>query len=114
MPVPEGWCEIDAYHPNTTPWDVAGRRHQNELIYVLDKAGVIALPLTTHHRRISPQGTGPGGRIRFGDDMMPGIYRLIVANGDKEAADRAIAAHHEQVKAWIYEKGPMPEACRQA
>lgn len=89
-------------------------RHQREYLMVLSDANIIGLPLVTYHRRISPQGTGPGGRVRFGDDMMPGIYRVIVAKPDQEKAEAAIKAHEALIKDWIYNKGPEPDVCRRA
>lgn len=91
-----------------------GTKHQKEILIVLEKVGIIGIPLVTRHRRISPQGTGPGGRIRFGDDMLPGIYRVLVPKAQEKAAHEALAAHDGLIKAWIYDKAPMPEACRLA
>lgn len=111
-PVPAGWVEIVSYQPHSCPWDVNGLKHQREYLKVLEDAGIIGIPLVTHHRRISPQGTGPGGRIRFGDDMMPGFYRIIVASCDEKAARAALEAHLDRIRLWLDHKAPMPEACR--
>lgn len=114
IPIPDGWVEIDSFHPTTTPWDCAGLQHQREYLIVLEEAGIVGLPLVTRHRRISPQGTGPNGRVRFGDDMMPGIYKIIVAQSERQEAEEALRIHNDLVKDWIYKEGPEPAACRKA
>lgn len=111
-PVPTGWVEIDSYTPHSCPWDVHGLRHQREYLKVLDAEGIIGLPLVTHHRRLSPQGTGPGGRIRFGDDMMPGVYHIIVQKSQEKDARKALEAHQGCIVRWLAHAAPMPEACR--
>lgn len=111
-PIPTGWVEIDSYTPHSCPWDVHGLQHQREHLKVLEDVGIIGIPLVTHHRRISPQGTGPGGRIRFGDDMMPGRYHIIVPVSQEKAARAALEAHQAQIRLWLDNKADMPAACR--
>lgn len=111
-PIPHGWVEIDSYTPHSCPWDCHGLSHQREYLRVLEDAGIIGIPLVTRQSRISPQGTGPGGRVRFGDDMMPGRYHIIVPVSQEKASRAALAAHQEKIKLWLYGKDLMPEACR--
>ncbi len=112
--VPEGWTEIDVYTPcsSTTPWDYYGMKHWNELSSVLRSAGIECQKLMTSRRIIHPQGSGPGGRVRFGDDMIPGTYRIAVAEIDVDRANLAISDHRAAVRDWLDNGGPMPEACR--
>lgn len=112
-PVPTGWVEIDSYVPYPGGWDdVRGLQHQREYLAVLEDAGIIGLPLVTRRRSLYPRGTGPGGRVRFGDDMIPGVYRIIVASCDEKAARAALEAHQGRIRLWLDHKAPMPEACR--
>lgn len=108
--VPHGWVIVDIHVPTNTPWDYYGRRHQNELMYVLQEAGIPAVALETERRAINPRGTGPGGTLRFGDDMVPGEYRIAVRNHTDVEAMSAIQAFQTQVKEWLDHKGEIPEA----
>ncbi len=113
--VPEGWGIIDTYHPtpSVTPWDYHGGKHQREYEAVLKAAGVLAICLETRRSRLNPMGSGPGGRVRFGDNMMPSTYSIAVPVADTEKAKEAIKAHKEAIDAWLFKGGAMPEACRQ-
>lgn len=111
---PEGWVEIDIYHPSSTitPWDYYGMKHQRELGRVLDSDGIGYQKLITHKKHLAPVGTGPGGAVRFGDNMMPGVYRIAVKEEDVGRAHQAINEHKKRVDDWINNGAPMPDACR--
>lgn len=109
---PPGWCDVVSFYPNTTPWDYRGGKHQREMMTVLRNAGIESIGLITHERRTSPHGSGPGGRVRFGDDMLPGCYRVAVRDGDKIRAIRALDAHRQAIRDWLNGRSAMPEACR--
>lgn len=111
-PTPEGWVEVDVYNPHSCPWDYYGNKHLIEMGNVLKAAGIEHQLLVTHRRKLHPMGSGPGGRVRFGDDMMPGIYRTAVAGKDVEAAYKALAAHQKAIHDWLHCGGSMPEALR--
>lgn len=111
--VPDGWVEVDSFNPSgLNPWDVYGTKHQHELRNVMNAAGVPCLSLFTRHTNIGARGTGPGGSKRFGDDMMPGLYRTAVPIGFEAQFTAARAAHDAAVYVWLHEGGKMPEACR--
>jgi len=111
---PEGMIEVDVYHPcsSTTPWDYYGGKHQREYRNVLKAAGIESVGLTTSKVLLHPSGTGPGGSVRMGDNMCPGVYRIAVKADDQSAADVAFAAHKQAITAWLDDGAPMPEACR--
>lgn len=109
--VPPMMVVVDTYHPHSTPWDCYGRNHQREYTRVLKLAGVDCVCLETHNTRINPYPSGPNGRVRFGDDMMPSTYRIAVNKYDMEKAEAAIAAHKTAVEAWLNNNAPVPEAC---
>lgn len=110
--LPEGMVEVDTHHPcsSVTPWDAYGLKHQREYQYVLQQAGIPAIPLVTHRTNLSPRGSGPEGRVRFGDAMLPGVYRLAVAAEHEARAKELLAAHAEAVTQWAMGPGPMPAA----
>ena len=112
---PEGWTVIDTYHPTSsvTPWDYYGNKHQREYAKVLREAGVQGALLMTRKTIVSPIGTGPNGRVRMGDNMCPGVYRIAVPSNQEAQALSAIAQHKEAISLWLDGKSPMPEACRQ-
>lgn len=112
-PTPEGWIDVVVYNPHSCPWDCYGRRNTNEYRQVFKEAGIESLGLETNCRILHPRGSGPGGRVRFGDDMTPGTYRVAVQAKDQVAALAAIAAHQEAITQWLHHGGPMPEACKQ-
>jgi hypothetical protein len=103
--VPHMWVVVDTFHPHITPWDCTGGRHQRVLQAILREADIESLALVTHKRRLSPMGSGPGGRVRFGDDMLPGVYRTAVAKRDFQAAEKALATHREAVTQWLDQQG---------
>jgi hypothetical protein len=111
-PVKAGWVEFDTYWPHASPWDYYARKHQWEIRNVLAAVGVDCYFRHTNQRILHPVGTGPRGRIRFGDDMMPGVYHVDVKVGDVEKAKAAMTVHEEAVQRWLERKAPMPEACR--
>lgn len=92
---PEGWVEVNTYRPHSTPWDCYGNQHILNIRKLLSEAGIDSVGLVTHERRTSPIGTGPGGRVRFGDDMMPGVYRVAVKQEKEFAARQAIAEKYD-------------------
>ena len=79
---------------------------------LLNITHTLRVGLVTRMTKTSPQGSGPYGRVRFGDNMMPGIYRVAVPNDHLEAARNAIKLHEEEVHNWLHKNGPMPDACR--
>lgn len=109
---PPGHVIIDEYHPcrTVTPWDYYGMCHQREYSRVLCEFNPVSLRTTM--TILHPRGTGPGGSVRFGDNMTPGIYRLAVPTEYESAARAALNAHQASIQAWLNNKGSMPEACR--
>jgi hypothetical protein len=97
--------------PSNPPYDVQGWRHVREIKKVLMEVGIESLALVESHTRNNPQGSGPGGAVRFGDSMMPSIYRVVVGKHLAEKAECAIAEHKRQIDLWI-EGGELPLACR--
>lgn len=109
---PPGWVVVSDYTPHSCPWDCYGNDHNRVMAAVLLKAGIQSLQLRTIQTRTSPQGTGPGGMVRFGDDMLPGRYTVAVAEENKTAALQAIADHEAAIRKWLDNEGPMPAVLR--
>lgn len=109
--IPAGFVVIDSYTPHSCPWDCYGNRHLRECSNVMTEAGIEHAALVTHRRVCAPFPSGPNGRVRFGDDMMPGEYRLAVPAAEAENASKALMGHRADVKAWIDGKRGMPKAC---
>lgn len=108
---PHMYVEVDVYQPcrSVTPWDAYGGRRLLVMQEVMQDAQVRSVALVTHRRILSPiKGSGPGGRVRFGDDMLPGIYRTAVHKYDVVAAQKAIARYEKEVDDWIHNGGPRP------
>jgi len=105
---------IDTYHPcgSVTPWDYYGRKHQGEIGNVLRMAGIEHVKLTESHTHNAPVGTGPRGAVRFGDSMMPGVYRIAVGKSQVTKAREALATHKREINDWLARKCKMPVACR--
>lgn len=110
--VPSMFVVIDTYTPHSTPWDCYGNKHTREIKQVLLAAGIESVSLVTSETRIHPQGSGPQGRIRFGDNMMPGVYRVAVSKYKTQEAEVAIACHKNAIADWLDGSGDMPPACR--
>jgi len=112
--VPVGYCVIDDYTPtsSTTPWDYYGMKHQRELSCVLRNNSIPCILLHTTYTKLHPMGSGPKGSVRFGDDMLPGRYRIAVPIELTIAAQLALSIHKQAIENWLYNKGPMPQECR--
>ncbi len=110
---PVGWVVIDTYHPcpSVTPWDYYGLKHQREYSKALRDAGIDCVPMETRQNIITPRGSGPFGRVRVGDDMMPSVYEIAVPDDQAAAARVTLEAHKEAVRAWLHDGKPMPVAC---
>jgi len=106
--VPPTFVVVDTYHPHTCPWDCYGNKHLHEIKQVLLTAGIESVGLVESHTNNSPMGSGPGGSVRFGDNMLPGIYRVAVPKHKVVHAREAIAANEKVVHAWLHENGPHP------
>ncbi len=113
--VPPTFMVVDTYHPcpSNIPWDYHGGNHTREIRRVLLEAGIKSITLVESHTNSVPVGSGPGGRVRFGDGMMPGIYRVAVSKHKVVRAREAIVAHEMEVEKWIQgERLELPLACR--
>lgn len=112
--IPEHLAVLDEHTPSTsvTPWDCYGRRHWREVALVLGAAGIAC---EVYERRRegtramgAPGGSGPGGRVRAGDDMMPSTYIVAVLPADLDRAKAALAEHRTAVDSWLFRNGPRP------
>src|SRR5690349_6406672 len=94
---PEGYVVADTYRPcsSVTPWDYYGGKHQQEYITVLRAAGIPCAGAQRIDKILHPRGTGRGGAVRFGDNMLPGEYYILVPPERLEDAQRAFEAHRE-------------------
>lgn len=109
--VPDGFVVIDTYTPHSCPWDYYGMKHQRELQNVLADVCDVALP-NINLTLGNPIGSGPGGSVRFGDNMTPGTFRLAVPADMVGKAQAAIAAHKAEVQKWLDGERDLPLACR--
>ena len=114
--VPHMYVIVETYTPHSCPWDYYGMKKCHEWKAVMKEAGI---PCQTLHTRKSgtkpfggPGGTGPGGRVRMGDNMMPGLYRLCVPKHCVGAAQAALNEHKRQINLWLDGHCDMPTACR--
>lgn len=108
--VPDGYVELEVYRPHSSPWDCYKRKQANEWSKVLkDLRHVCEFVDETN---MFPTGSGPGGRVRFGDDMMPGRVILWVHPNDFGEAVLALLEHKQAIRNWLHQGGPMPDACR--
>ena len=109
---PDKYFSIRIYHPGSTPWDYQCSKKASEWQKVMAAAEIPCVICTTKQKRTSPQGSGPGGRVRFGDDMMPGNISLCIPKRFHEAADNALSEHARAVNSWLYDEAEMPAALR--
>lgn len=109
-PTPPGWLDVITYRPYITPWDYYGRKHLKEYGYVFKRAGIRYERLITTERKLRPSGTGPGGAIRFGDAVLPGVYRIAVPASYVELAEWMIQRHRQEVDDWLFGNGSKPAA----
>lgn len=102
---PGGWRVVDSYTPchTVTPYDYYGLKHQREIVGVLNAAGIECKTLEQKRRRLNPIGTGPGGRVRFGDDMVPSTYEVCVKKKHVTEARRVIEHHQARSRRFYNE-----------
>ena len=81
-------------------------------VLMLWKRGIQYENRPIRRKKIYPSGSGPGGRVRFGDDMLPTIQRIFVPEGKLSEAILAIEEHDNAVKQWLHNGAPMPAVCR--
>ena len=110
--VPDGHFTIESYIPHSTPWDYYGNKQHRTWTLIMAGAGVPCQIRTIRKKRLHPHGTGPNGRVRFGDDMMPSEYHLCIPKRFHETAEKALLEHENSVHKWLHEAGKMPDACR--
>lgn len=106
------YIRIKEYTPHSCPWDYYGMLWTMEMGKVMRNADIPHELCETSNEHLCPQGTGPGGRVRFGDSMMPSHYILWVPKHREVDAEKALEAHRLAVENWIHNNGPMPEACK--
>ena len=106
--IPLGWSMVDYYQPHSCPWDYYGNKQVMEWRAIMAKADIECKVCVTRKARVNPMGSGPGGRVRFGDEMMPSEYRLYVLPQYFAAAFRALESHDQAVSEWLHNNGPRP------
>jgi hypothetical protein len=78
--IPEGFrvLTIATCSSSITPYDVWASRNARTIGDPLKEAGLDVRYVTQRRKRTTPTGSGPGGRVRFGDDMLPPNIHVIV------------------------------------
>ncbi len=91
--IPDGYVVVDAYIPSSTitPYDSYGNRRLKRCQDALAGEGIESISLVTRRTIVSPRGSGPGGSVRFGDDMLPGIYKTAVWKADEVRANAVLS-----------------------
>lgn len=110
--IPPMYVVIDTYIPSSCPWDYYGMKHVQQLKYVLEKGGLHPEILITTRRSLFPHPTGPGGSVRFGDDMLPYIYKVAVKKHEDEKALQLINSFKAEIDNWLNQNHPMPDAIK--
>lgn len=110
--IPSDCVIVSAYTPHSCPWDYYGMCWGREYSRVMEAAGIDHAIAADIQTTLHPTGTGPNGSVRFGDNMLPGVYRLIVKKEDEDKARQAIVAHRKAIDNWLDSGAKMPEACR--
>lgn len=107
---PEGYSLVWESYPDINGENFA-KSETAELRRVLSSANIVSVSCPIRRENASPMGSGPGGRIRFGDSMMPSTHRIFVPTDSLVAAKAAIDEHKAAIKLWLDKKDPMPTAC---
>ena len=107
---PEGYSLVWESYPDINGENFA-ESETAELRRILSSANVVSVSCPIKRENAFPMGSGPGGRIRFGDSMMPSIHRIFVPADSLAAAKTAIDGHKAAIKLWLDGKAPMPVAC---
>lgn len=76
---------------STCPYDVYERIMFDSMRKVLSDAGIDFEPFMMWQRIANPMGSGSGGAVRFGDDMIPSVVCAIVKKSDWQKCDDAQA-----------------------
>ena len=108
---PGGYTIIDTYRPHSTPWDYHGGKHLREMRALLADVcpDVPVALLRETHTSLCPTPSGSGGSVRFGDDMLPGVYHVAVPYDNATEATHAIADYKVAISRWVHDDGPRPK-----
>lgn len=92
----------------TCPYDAYERIMAEQAEEAFADARMDVEIVVLHNRAAAALPTGPGGRRRFGDDMMPGTVAAIVKAHQKEAAQKAVEDHkakkYREYREWMDQK----------
>lgn len=110
--IPPMWVVVDTYEPDITPWDYYGNKQGREWSKVLTTGGITCVILTTQRKLIVSHPSGPGKTTRFGDNMLPGIYRVAVRKHSVRGARKLLDYHKMEVDEWLHHDAPMPEVLK--
>lgn len=107
---PEGYALFTTYMPchSTTPWDYYGMKHQQQVAAVLNHFGINVIQTSKNNDFKPSVGSGPGGRVRFGDGMRPATYYTFVRKSDIDKAVEVWEAHRAAVTKYLFHQGPKP------
>lgn len=108
---PEGFALIQEQHPDING-EMHAAKYAREIHYVFSQKGIPSESHDIKRNNLAPMGSGPGGRIRFGDSMMPSIHRIYVPADKLDEAFEVLLEHRAEVRKWLFEGGPIPEACK--
>lgn len=94
--IPEGFrvLTIATCSCAIAPYDVWAHRNARTIGDPLKAAGLDVQYVTQRRKRTTPTGSGPGGRVRFGDAMLPPNIHVIVPDAE---FDRACVLMTQQV-----------------
>lgn len=89
---PEGLCLATSYtpHHSVCPWEKYGMLTMDKYRAIADDLGIKHEVTVERQERIGPNGTGPGGCVRMGDEMLPSVYHFWVAPSEVETFRAAI------------------------
>lgn len=92
--IPDGFkCVATATCPSSiTPYDSYARRFAEMEAEGAVETGIEVRYVKQAHAIVAPMGSGPGGRVRCGDDMLPPTIHICVPEGQVNAALAAMAA----------------------
>lgn len=85
---------VYSHTPNqsTCPWYVYANIAIERIKATLASVGIVCSVVEQRNKIDNPIGTGPGGRVRFGDDMLPSTYHIQVDEKYEKKA-KAILVH---------------------
>ena len=102
----DGYKIAAVFHPQSVPWDVEKTKQGAEWSTLMHVNDIPFQIIRVEQKNLTPRGSGSGGRVRFGDSMMPGKIKLAVPVEVLGKAEAVLSMYRKQITEWVSHDSP--------